>query len=328
MKQLICYIFFVFIITGNCVFANADSAGIVAGKLIIDNSWVPKVYLSRISNLNEMYTMSGKMIVAETPLDSLGNFHFDLGFLTNEESLLRIHLVKKGNPVTTLVIGGRNENHFFFIANNKSKISIENIKSEGLFGNVKIAGSPSTVIFNRINEIADYPNLLNYDSIPIEKQYVEKAVNERLKQLADTCQNPLVSLYALHKSNFETDYSQNKEFYHSYIKKWEANKSSYFRAFRKQLPIQLRNWDAVFSIIIFILLGVGMGFYIRYRRDSKFDKLSVQERKIFSLIQQGATNQEISAQCHIEVSTVKTHVSNIFSKLKVKSRKEILNMKQ
>ncbi len=319
-------LYFLLVVSINAYGIN-DSTGVVTGNLILDNRWEPKVYLSVISSFDRMYTMSRKMIVAESPIDNQGNFSFDITFLPKEETLLRIHIVKKGNPPTTLVIGGKDENHFFFIAHKNSGISIRNIRTRGVFYGMVVTGSPGTVEFNRITQLSNYPNLINYDSISLEKEFVEKVVNEKLRLYADTCENPLTSLYAIYKSDFESDLEENKEFYTSYLKKWEGNKSSYFNAFRKQLPIKDHNREYVWFVAIAVITGAGIWLFLRLRRKRKVNRLSVQERKIFGLLQQGATNQEISNECHIELSTVKSHVSNIFSKLKIKSRKDIMNMK-
>ena len=326
MRKSIYIILYILLSNSIRVQAINDSIGIVTGNLIIDSTWEPKVYLSVISNFDKMYTMSNKMIVSESPIDSIGNFHFNIEFLPEEESLLRIHIVKKGNPATTLVIGGNEENHFFFIANSKSKINIQSLRINGLFSKIIIFGSPNTVGFNQITELSEYPEFLNYDSIVLEKEFVEKIVNERLRFLADTSKNPLLSLYAIYKSNFEANYYENIEFYKSYLKKWGDNESTYFKTFKKQLPVRDSNWEYIL-IVSLIILFVVLGLLSKLNKSRKLNKLSVQERKILSLLQQGATNQEISNECHIELSTVKSHVSNIFSKLKIKSRKEVLNMK-
>jgi len=51
----------------------------------------------------------------------------------------------------------------------------------------------------------------------------------------------------------------------------------------------------------------------------------VQERKVYALLREGYSNKEIAGDLAVSVSTVKTHVNNIFSKLGVTSRKEILD---
>jgi len=53
--------------------------------------------------------------------------------------------------------------------------------------------------------------------------------------------------------------------------------------------------------------------------------LSNQEKKVFNLLKKGKSNKEISSELHIEVSTVKSHLNKIYSRLGVKSRKEIID---
>jgi LuxR family transcriptional regulator, maltose regulon positive regulatory protein len=50
------------------------------------------------------------------------------------------------------------------------------------------------------------------------------------------------------------------------------------------------------------------------------DPLSERELEVLSLMADGASNTEIAEQCVLAISTVKRHVSNIFSKLAVNSR--------
>ena len=52
--------------------------------------------------------------------------------------------------------------------------------------------------------------------------------------------------------------------------------------------------------------------------------ISTREKEIITLIMKGHSNQKIGSQLFISLSTVKTHVRNIFQKLNVESRFEIL----
>jgi len=53
-------------------------------------------------------------------------------------------------------------------------------------------------------------------------------------------------------------------------------------------------------------------------------KLSVREREIFDIIVSGKSNKEIASLLNISINTVKFHVKNIYEKLNIKSRKEVL----
>ena len=52
--------------------------------------------------------------------------------------------------------------------------------------------------------------------------------------------------------------------------------------------------------------------------------ISAREKEIITLIMKGYSNQKISDLLFISLSTVKTHIRNIFQKLNVKSRFEII----
>lgn len=51
-----------------------------------------------------------------------------------------------------------------------------------------------------------------------------------------------------------------------------------------------------------------------------FEELTSREKEVLLLIAQGKLNQEIADECFITLKTVKTHVSNILSKLQVEDR--------
>jgi len=54
------------------------------------------------------------------------------------------------------------------------------------------------------------------------------------------------------------------------------------------------------------------------------NNLTPKEKQILELIKQGKTNKEIASELFISVSTVKTHINNIFKKEKVSKRDELL----
>lgn len=59
---------------------------------------------------------------------------------------------------------------------------------------------------------------------------------------------------------------------------------------------------------------------------SNFDELSFRERQIFDLVVAGKTNKEIASKLNISVNTVKFHLKNVYEKLNIKNRKEVLRL--
>lgn len=324
-------LFFIIIFNVFCLAQKPNPKLGIKGNFQLDSIWTPTVYLSYISNFDRMYTMSKEMIVAKAPLDTYGNFKFDVAFLPNETGLYRIHVAKKNNPIASLIIGGAEENHFFLLADSKSNITITNLSKKTLFQNIKIEGNRSNNQFKKIDEIYTYMDSIVAVDTYVKSEFITKAIEEKLRFVADSSTNPMVSLYALYRSNYESNYKINQQFYEDYVDKWNSENSNYFKQFRTKLPLKKKNTSFLYLIIgcIFFVLGLFMGKYILNKKrkpNSPLISLSVQERKIFSLIQEGKSNKEISDEYNIGVSTVKSHVSNIYSKLNIRSRKDAMNL--
>ena len=85
------------------------------------------------------------------------------------------------------------------------------------------------------------------------------------------------------------------------------------------------------SIIINILFGTILLFlvYLIYIKKSKqkvsiLEELSRQEKNIKNHIIDGKSNKEIAEELFISLSTVKTHITNIYHKLNISNRKELI----
>ncbi len=318
-----------FLLTGQHVYSQNETS--IRGKLHLDSIWDPVVYLSHIPTLNDMYTMSNEMIISMSNMDSQGNFSFSTEYMPEQDQVYRIHISKKDAPPASLIIGGVEENHMFLVARNGVSIDITNLPGNPPFTPIQIAGYLPSKQLSEIDLLYTYIDSTNTEGSLMKEEFVSRAIYEKLRFIADTTSNALVSLYALHRSKFETNYPVNQPYYENYLKKWQQEDSAYFKSFRSALPIQKSN-----ELIYYVLLGIfffGMGYLANFffRRKSKspstaLQKLSVQERKILDEIKQGRSNKEISETFNIGVSTVKTHVSNIYHKLNIKSRKEAMDI--
>jgi len=90
------------------------------------------------------------------------------------------------------------------------------------------------------------------------------------------------------------------------------------------------------NYILFIgvfLLVISFGlFLIKHRTDSIDNKLAdrpqeltIREKEILHLVNSGMLNKEIAHELSISTSTVKSHVNNIFKKLNVKKRIDLMS---
>ena len=61
----------------------------------------------------------------------------------------------------------------------------------------------------------------------------------------------------------------------------------------------------------------------RPKRKLPVDLLTQQEQKVLDLILENKTNKEIAQEIFVSVSTVKTHINNLYKKLNVTSREQV-----
>lgn len=317
------------VITSPCLTLSAQPG--IKGRIALDTTlWAPVAYLSVIPDFTQMYTMSNESIIQRAAIDLEGLFIFDGAKLVPEDRLYRIHFSKKGNPAASLIIGGQEENHLFLIANNQADIGILIRDEQNLVGGLTFAGYAPNKELLQINQIAGFLDTLDYYGPAVNRDFVRQAVYDKLRQFADTCSNPLISLYALYHSRFESDYPNNPTYYDKYLRKWKSQNSEYFRAFRAQLPVkESPNYLKPLLFGLAFLLVIAGGFILlRIRKKgvkNPYQSLTVQERKIFGLLKDGRSNKEISDECGISLSTVKSHVNNIYSKLNISSRTDVMD---
>ncbi|MDR6300144.1 response regulator transcription factor [Mesonia maritima] len=302
-----------------------NSNGKLTGNIQLDSTWSSTIYLSYIRDFGELHSMSSKMILAESKIDSLGHFEFDLSYLPEEKNIFRLHIAKKLDSKNSIIIGGNHENYLIFIANRNSEINLKTTQAKPPFKKVDFGTNKENVNFQKITNLVFKQDSIASVSGASKRKFIEDKLIKNL--LRD---NQLTSLYALYKSAFESNYSRHKKFYKSYLKKWSDTDNNYFRDFKNKLPIKKEKKStktATFFIYAMLLLSGFILGKVNLPRSNRIKKLSVQERKIYDLLRKGATNKEIAEEFNIGISTTKTHVSNILSKLKVKSRKDIMNLK-
>jgi DNA-binding CsgD family transcriptional regulator len=319
----------------------AKAKYIVEGRILIDETWDSVIYLSAINSLNHLNTASENFIVNFSLIDKDGRFKLTGENLPDQDRLYRLHLVKKGDPISTIIIGGKDENHIHFIMTGDAHITGLAVNNAYLFNEfVFTDGAANTLLAGLLNMIRDRENLQGFPSETNRKYHLDEFHNS-LRTFADTCSNSLVSLLALVELDIEQDFSDNSKFYKEFADELKlASPSPYIDEFTAQvafLEFQTRPSPRTWLIVMPILVFSGLVFYGYLRRKTKsFPKrkdldrleksLSYREQRIFKLIIDGKSNKEISQLLHIEVSTVKSHVRNIYSKLGIRSRKEALSL--
>jgi DNA-binding CsgD family transcriptional regulator len=191
-----------------------------------------------------------------------------------------------------------------------------------------------------------FPSFYFYKiKFPNEREFEEVEFQRNLKQFADTCSNPLVALAAVNNTDIEHFFDDNKTFYFDFLNrlKKELPKSGYTQNFEKKLNY-LAGYqpsdNSGFKILsLCLLLALFFAAYYIWILRAKLTALKDQstkiampakvapsltkkEEEILEFIKTGKSNKEIASELFIELSTVKTHINKIYSKLGIKNRKE------
>lgn len=102
---------------------------------------------------------------------------------------------------------------------------------------------------------------------------------------------------------------------------------THYNAIVKDLRIEL--FGAIVGIL-FMGLGIWLGitWYKRKNIIERFDPrklgLSKREVEVLEHLSQGFSNQEIADKLFVSLNTIKTHIANIYQKLKVKRRTQAI----
>ena len=87
------------------------------------------------------------------------------------------------------------------------------------------------------------------------------------------------------------------------------------------------NWNYVFWAFLLISMLLNIYFWLSFKKTKRtsnaLENLTKQEQNILTLILENKSNKEIAEALFVSVSTIKTHVNNLFKKLNVQSREEI-----
>lgn len=300
------------------------SSAHISGQLKLDSSWEKKVYLCYIPTFQEMHSISNDMILAEAPLDDSGSFSLDLSFLDEESQLFRLHVCKKGNNKASLIIGGEDENHLFLLASSQSQIKLKNREGASPFSQVEFFNSPENNQFGALQSHIKQVENQASASNAAKRQFLKNQLRDYLIQYADTAKVPMAAAYALFETPYERLITNKPEHYEVLVDNWNLNPERYSKTFTDLIPKSQNQENSWWPYLALLLLPLGFYLGKRSKSNKGLKKLSVQEYKIYEHLKQGASNQEISDEFNIGISTVKSHVSSILSKLKVKSRKDLL----
>jgi len=321
----------------------------ISGKLNLSDSWQQQIFLVTIDKLDDYYKSDPSFIINVGPIDQHGNFSLTGDNLPNEKRFYRLYLIKEENSEfdACLYVGGDDHNFIHLILDNQSEIQID-ADEEYLspFGNYSILQSDQeNILMRELNRLV-HPSYYFYQiKFPSELQFSQDKLNRDLLNYADTCSNSLVGLAAIINTDLDNYYVEQKSFYRSFGQKLKdqfpkhSYTNDYYRKLRYYDPEA--NQKGAWMKYILVLLGISTlvllyqnlklkrqlnQSHLSGSKEPKLDasKFTKQELKILELIIAGNSNKEIAAGLFVELSTVKTHINKLYSKLGVSNRAEAI----
>ena len=315
-----------------CLWQIPVHAYTIKGKIELKKDWERKIYLSLIPSFDDLSTASSELIVNVADIAHDGTFILSGQNLPTDDRIYRLHVCKNGDPPATLFIGGQEENHFHLILNNASDIVFQ---SDGLFQNAEALGHPSNALLSGLDEELNNLRKTPKVNTQINRENRSQRLYDFLVQYVDTCSHAIPAILAADQLDLERLMVERPKFFDEKMNSWSNDSDlPYFSDLQKKVDIirhKSRRTSKSWLMEGLLVCGLILLFYLFRKKISEREEafrpeadLSVQERRVLRLLSGGKSNKEISEELHIEVSTVKSHVSKIYSKLGVRSRKDVV----
>ena len=326
----------------------------ISGVITAHQQRYSRAILEYIPDINGLSTIDQNNIINSTTIDENGHYEFTGIDLPKEKLLYRISLQAPRNGIT--ISTGLYKNYISLSAEQNSQIHVSMCSdiSKGL-KHCTVSGDKESLVLQSIYDDIFDPifSEFTYSDVQVsttQEEFIENKLVTDLKHFADTTQYMLPGIVALsYIDNMDEQYGLDPVFYNDFISDWAKvhPENKYLNQFRHKIDIikyvnlQLTNptrKTTVFAYILSILLigALAYIFYLKtkitalkleFKQEFKslnFNVLSKKERAVVKLLLEGSSNKEIAQTLFIEISTVKTHVSNIFKKLNISSRQELL----
>ena len=248
-------------------------------------------------------------------------------------------------------MGGDDHNFVHIVLGNNSELQLTADSTLiSPFGNYQLQSDLENQLMKELSSIV-YPSFYFYQiKFPTELRFSEKKLHDDLLHFADTCSSPLVALAAINHTDFDEYFDKDKRLYEDFGQRLQRklSHSTYTRNYLRKLhyyshsnaPI-FPSWIIIGLLVAQFLVIFGLVYWIYQLRQKLINKanekaqndktqqelignrLTRKEREILDLMLKDRSNKEIATALFIELSTVKTHINKIYSKLQVKSRQEL-----
>jgi DNA-binding CsgD family transcriptional regulator len=325
----------------------------------VDNTvWHDNVYLSIIEDYRKIFGIYSEQIISKTTTDSTGFFEFSGDALENTHRIYRIH-------VDNCTDENENENHFnghcedskeiIFIAKNRDTIQFPFSFEKQMFCDIQ-SNNVKTTVFNKIDSIkTEMKFAFNDYRSEANRKLNNKKWFKTLQDFGVSLNEPLAELYIYaflseRSSDFHDFYLEDLKsnvYYDHLLNRLISHypNSSYTKQFKLELNSDkfivsnndndsAFNWNYLLWALLLISIISNVILWPSYKKMQQkkssynLESLTNQEQNILNLILENKSNKEIADTLFVSISTVKTHINNIFKKLNVQSREELKLLKK
>lgn len=308
--------------------------------------------MTMVEKLSDYYRASPDLIVDIAVVNEDGSFVLEGKQLPEENRFYRLYLMKEQNTDydACLYVGGDDHNFIHLILNNQSELEIIADSSYySPFGNYQVKGSIDNQLMRELARMV-YPSFYFYQiRFPSVLKLTEERLFHDLRLFTDTCSSDMAALAAMANIDMEAYYEEDPHFFKRFGSRLEEVLPGdvYTENFQRKLhyfepPILVKAPDWLIAVVALqgLLICLLLLRLLQLKNLSKaalavqettsapIEKLTAKEQEILDLILAGKSNKEIASSLFIEVSTVKTHINKIYGKLDVKSRREVMHLKQ
>lgn len=339
------YIFlFIFASTITNSFAEYE----IKGSINLSSEWQPQIFLSTINKLDDYYNIDPEFIIQVGKIEQDGSFILRGDNLPSESRFYRLHLIKEEDTEfdACRYVGEDDHNFLHLILDNNTVVEIipdDNHSSP--FGKYTIKGDQANLHLRNLSLLI-HPSFYFYQiKFHSELQFSQQKLNRDLFDFADSCDHILVSLAAMINTDMDKYYYLEPSIYEAFSARLNENLTNhsysedYFRKINYYNGDFSNTFLPTWALLLITILGIALLSSIlkivqlRRQLNQQLDTLdstplsipntiTKQEQKILHLILEEKSNKEIAADLFIELSTVKTHINKLYSKLGVKNRSE------
>jgi len=311
-----------------------------------------EVYLSIIEDYRKISGVYHEQIITKTTPDTTGFFSFKGNNLPGENRMYRIHVdtCPKGQPNLSHITGHcKNSKEILFVANNNVSLSLPVTFDNEMFCKV-VSENEKANMFLKIDSLK---NDMRY-AFSTYRSEANRKVNTKkwfsiLQQYGEQLNEPLAELYVYtflsdRRTDLHAYYLEDLKTNTYYTDLLDRLKSAYPESnYTSQYSAELKAdqflvnaaAEAKLPWWVYLIGGVAFlsvlgNFYffgkwkkIKHAIPDAGKVLSSQEQKVLDLILADKSNKEIATEMFVSLSTVKTHINNLYKKLKVTSRDEV-----